>query len=466
MAPRRSCSALARQGYGFAGHDAVVGAPGAGAVGAGAVAGEHLRGGPAVELQQVALRAAPLEPGVAEVVPEPAATLGVFLTRKAGARDGASWHAIAVKVMISSVRKGLEAERDALPGLILALGHQPVRFEDFGAAPRPSREVCLRAVLESDVYLLLLGPHYGQVFPETGQSATHDEFVAAQAKGIPRIVLKKTGVVFDAEQQAFAKLLRDYGSGISYDTFAGAADIQAKVVRALRQVQDQPDPLAFTPLPAPVSVEWRRDWPTSATGTGLSACLEVHIVPVPSRRLSAREMNESGDHLLTALRASGAVPAEAGLESIRESSGAAVIRLLETRRRFDEVDKGTLRGVRLAPSSQVSLWYTLPRGRMPPAVLDPDDLAARIAEALRLAGRLRVLNAPHVAIAAGIDPASLTTIGSVSELATRSSASFAGGGRLEYVHLEPDEAATAAALDSGAAETARSVARRLIGAVS
>lgn len=177
-------------------------------------------------------------------------------------------------------------------------------------------------------------------------------------------------------------------------------------------------------------------------------------------------MNESGDHLLTALRASGAVPAEAGLESIRESSGAAVIRLLETRRRFDEVDKGTLRGVRLAPSSQVSLWYTLPRGRMPLAVLDPDDLAARIAEALRLAGRLRVLNAPHVAIAAGIDPASLTTIGSVSELATRSSASFAGGGRLEYVHLEPDEAATAAALDSGAAETARSVARRLIGAVS
>jgi hypothetical protein len=29
----------------------------------------------------------------------------------------------AVKVMISSVRRGLEVERDALPGLILALGH-------------------------------------------------------------------------------------------------------------------------------------------------------------------------------------------------------------------------------------------------------------------------------------------------------------------------------------------------------
>jgi hypothetical protein len=79
----------------------------------------------------------------------------------------------------------------------MALGHQPVRFEEFSAQPYPSREACLRAVHESDVYLLLLGPHYGHVFPETGQSATHDEFVAAQAKGIPRIVLKKTGVGFE-----------------------------------------------------------------------------------------------------------------------------------------------------------------------------------------------------------------------------------------------------------------------------
>jgi hypothetical protein len=131
----------------------------------------------------------------------------------------ACWHAVTVKVMISSVRRGLEPERDALPGLILALGHQPVRFEDFSAQPHPSREACLRAVNESDVYLLLLGPHYGHVFPETGQSPTHDEFVAAQTKGIPRIVLKKTGVGFDADQEQFVKLVGDYGTGVFYDTF-------------------------------------------------------------------------------------------------------------------------------------------------------------------------------------------------------------------------------------------------------
>src|ERR1035441_5494176 len=52
-------------------HDAVVGAAGAGAAGAGAVAAEHLGGGPAVEFHQVSLGAAAVEPGVAEVVPEP-----------------------------------------------------------------------------------------------------------------------------------------------------------------------------------------------------------------------------------------------------------------------------------------------------------------------------------------------------------------------------------------------------------
>jgi len=279
-------------------------------------------------------------------------------------------------------------------------------------------------------------------------------------------VLKKTGVGFDADQEEFVKLVGDYGTGVFYDTFIDAADVQTKAVQALRQVQDRPASLEFSPLLSPVTIEWRRDWPTMAVGMGLTVCLEVHVLPVPATRIPARVMDESGGQLLAALRASGAVPAEADLESAREPSGAGVIRLPETRRRFDQVDRGTLRGVRLAPSSQFSLWYTLPRGRLSLAVLDPDDLAARITEALRLAGRLRVINAGRVAVAAGIDPASLTTVGSVSELATQASATYAGGGRLKYVHLQPDEAATIAALDNGAAEAARSMARRLISAVS
>src|SRR5215469_3585439 len=52
-------------------HDAVVGAAGAGAAGAGAVAAQHLRGAPAVQFHQVAFGPATVEPGVAEMMPEP-----------------------------------------------------------------------------------------------------------------------------------------------------------------------------------------------------------------------------------------------------------------------------------------------------------------------------------------------------------------------------------------------------------
>ena len=45
--------------------------PGAGAADAGAVTASRLRRGPAVQLHQIPLRAAPVQPRTAEVMPEP-----------------------------------------------------------------------------------------------------------------------------------------------------------------------------------------------------------------------------------------------------------------------------------------------------------------------------------------------------------------------------------------------------------
>src|ERR1035438_8614130 len=52
-------------------HDPVVGAAGAGAAGASAIAAQHLRRGPAIQLHQVPFAAAAVQPGMAEVMPEP-----------------------------------------------------------------------------------------------------------------------------------------------------------------------------------------------------------------------------------------------------------------------------------------------------------------------------------------------------------------------------------------------------------
>ena len=176
-------------------------------------------------------------------------------------------------------------------------------------------------------------------------------------------------------KKTFIKLVGDYGTGVFWDTFTDATDIQAKVVRAIKRVQDQPTPLTFIPLPRPVTTEWRRDWLSMASGLGLTACLEVHVLPVPTpARLSARAMNELSSGLPASLRASGGVPPEIGLELVREPSGAVVFQLPETHRRFDEVDMGELCGIRVSTSKQVSLWYTLPRGgRLALAVLDPEQ---------------------------------------------------------------------------------------------
>jgi Domain of unknown function (DUF4062) len=49
-------------------------------------------------------------------------------------------------VFLSSVRRGLEEERDNLPALIQAIGHECARFEDYTAQPVPSRQACPEAV--------------------------------------------------------------------------------------------------------------------------------------------------------------------------------------------------------------------------------------------------------------------------------------------------------------------------------
>ena len=114
-----------------------------------------------------------------------------------------------VKVFISSVRRGLEEERGSLRGLIAAVGHTPLAFEDFTTQPVPPRQACLDGVAAADAYLLLVGPNYGHRFDDTNQSPTHDEWVAATA-GIPRLVFLKEGVDLDDDQQEIYRSVSSY----------------------------------------------------------------------------------------------------------------------------------------------------------------------------------------------------------------------------------------------------------------
>jgi hypothetical protein len=141
---------------------------------------------------------------------------------------------ITVIVFISSVRRGLEDERDYLPALLKASGHQPRRFEDFSAQPVPSRDACLAGVEAAEVYLLLLGQHYGEPLPDTGKAPTEEEFTVAKRRGMTVLVFRKTGDTADERQRDFIARVGEYQRGRFWKEFRDNGDLAVAVLDALR----------------------------------------------------------------------------------------------------------------------------------------------------------------------------------------------------------------------------------------
>lgn len=368
-----------------------------------------------------------------------------------------------MKVFISSVRHGLEEERDALPGLISAVGHSPIRFEDFTAQPVPSREACLAGIAEADVYLLMLGPQYGHRFPDTGQSPTHDEWVAAGAAGLPRLVYRKSGVTFEAEQHAFARSITDYPTGVFYDSFSNAPDLLTKVAGKLRELADGADPLDFSPLATPVATTWRSDFEDNRDRLGLSAtpiALEIHVASVEATRRSGRVMAELEDALPARLRESQAVDVREAL-NVSGSDDAVMITLPFQHPRPGIVRDPQLLGVRVGSDGQASVWETLPSDGMG-SILDDADLPGQIIRMLRLLGAIRVFGSARLAIAVGVNPTMMLSFGRVAQLPRSSASMLSLSDR--PIRVEADESVSPAALNVGAPEVARVLSRALLNA--
>src|SRR5262249_27264549 len=179
----------------------------------------------------------------------------------------------------------LEEERDALPGLIKALGHTPRRFEDWTARPVPPREACLEGVEGCDAYLLLLGDQYGEPMPDTGLAPTEEEFAVARSRGIPVLAFRKAGVGMEPEQQGFAARVEAYAAGFFRDSFTATSDLLIKVAKAVRELEKGPTTLKTRPLAEPLPADWlgaRRQ----SLGYGATSTLELHVIPVSPTRVT------------------------------------------------------------------------------------------------------------------------------------------------------------------------------------
>lgn len=149
-----------------------------------------------------------------------------------------------MKVFISSVIGGFEAEREATAKAIKSLGHDVVRAEDFGASSSSPRVACLEAVRTSELVILVMGGRYGEI-QGSGKSATHEEFHEAQGRK-DIIVFIQSPCDREQEQAKFVTEVQDWNSGIFTENFSGADELRDLVTRAihrrsLSEAQGRPD---------------------------------------------------------------------------------------------------------------------------------------------------------------------------------------------------------------------------------
>ena len=367
-----------------------------------------------------------------------------------------------MRIFVSSVRVGLEQERDSLRGLILALGHEPVLFEDFTAQPVPPREACLTAVRGCDAYLLLLGERYGEPFPGTDLSPTAEEHVAARVANIPRLVMRKTGVTPEPRQQELIEKVRSYSTGVFYKEFTDAVDLQAKVAAAIKELEATPGSLTWHPLIDPIDVAWRADWPQAHRGLDDGILLELHAVPSPPQAVPGRVLGASADRLASDLRAAGGIGSSASVPSGSDltAAWAHVVPDRSGWQRHGETRDGAVAGVRLAATGQASAWSRLPSDRMG-SLLDPADLTTRISELLSLTGAFLPPGASHLGLAVGLSPLLMVSEGPISRLGARTSATMASASR-DRLAVPPDETASREALGRGARDAGEALARALL----
>lgn len=140
-----------------------------------------------------------------------------------------------MKVFISSLIGGFEAERVAVKSAITTFSLEPVMAEDFPAQPNSPQIACLQGVRKADVVILVLGEQYGAIQTTTGLSATHEEYrEARQTKQILAFV--QQGVVYDQSQADFVREVQEWEGGYFRGGFTNPTDLEHAVTKALHAI--------------------------------------------------------------------------------------------------------------------------------------------------------------------------------------------------------------------------------------
>lgn len=356
--------------------------------------------------------------------------------------------AVALKVMLSSVRRGLADVRDSVAPVLTILKYQVVRFETVTKTPVPARAACVAMVEESDMYLLLLGEEYGDPMPGTDLAPTEEEWRVARNLGRPIVVFKRLGIDPGPQQAAFINRVEDYETGVWRHSFSEAGDLISQIEAALASAAQTLQPVASNPLTSPVATPWLERQRGIYTGAG--TVLETHVVPIGDATwLRASSFDDLRRTVTRNAQDSGLFSLGQAIDfDTTEESVAA-----QAKRDGRQPEAG----VRVSRQGAVSIWESLPRSQIGGAVLDEGQFQRRLARDLRLAAALNLTEAEWVAIGTGFNDVSMLGIPSSSG----TSLPFAMGGG-SPVRLEPSDMWPARALSVGADDIANEFSARLM----
>lgn len=376
-----------------------------------------------------------------------------------------------MKVFLSSVRRGLSAERDYLPDLLRAVGHEPSRFEDFGARDAPSRKACLTGVAQADVYVLLLGEHYGDPMEDSGLSPTEEEFTFAQQRGIPILVFVKSNMPVEAAQAEFKDRVGDYQQGRFWAQFDGPMDLGPKVLAALKDLSLPKAPLTFSPLSVPVAVSWRSERRALPPSQGYSTpVLELQVLPIGPGPLAgvaglpglaqslagrARELGFFGQADPLSVSSDG-TSAWAVRTATTEAGGAA------WRGGFGDRRTDPYSGLVVDRDGTMLVFQSIPTDSLG-ALINAEDLEQRLTVLLRLAGAF-LPSTEHLAVAVSLEPLERVAEGDPAEVGRRSSGSMPHG-RGSAARVGPQDQIPAATLPDAVSDLASEYAARVLTAV-
>jgi nucleoside 2-deoxyribosyltransferase len=367
-----------------------------------------------------------------------------------------------VKVFISSVRYMLKDERDNLPPLLHVLDHEPLRFEDFTSQDASSRAACLAGVNAADVYVLLLGPKYGDPFPDTGLSPTAEEFVVARNRGIPILVFAKDTDHPDEPAQAdFKAQVGHYVNGRFWKSFNDPLSLNLAVVKALKTVHLPGGPLRLLPVGQPPLVPWRTEQTGLRPREVDAPVLELHLLPnALVAPVGAAALATAAKALARDLRATGFVPDDQPLQAGSDNTSAWAFRPPETTRHRTNSPVGRTeeawRGAAVTTDGAATGWLSLPRD-MFGSLLDQPTLHRHVAALLGLL-RPHVGQDAAVALAARLAPAEQVQEGDPGQIGHRNSGGWSQA-RVE-IRIEPAFAVSTDDLHTG--DLAAEITTRLL----